>query len=64
MHDYDFVHQKPFVKKKLANINAPASSLMDSIMSLKMKITEGERVGVRSLALSTSGVKGRAGAPG
>jgi hypothetical protein len=37
---------------------------MDSIASPKLKTTEGEGVEVRSLAHSTSGVEGHAGAPG
>jgi hypothetical protein len=45
-------------------IDAPPSSLMDSTSSLKVKTTEGEGVGAHSLACNTSGVEGRAGAPG
>jgi hypothetical protein len=41
-------------------IDAPPNSLMDSIAILKVKTTEGKRVGVRSLACSTSGVEGHA----
>jgi len=37
---------------------------MDSTTSPMVKIMEGEGVGVRSLACSTSRVKGRVGAPG
>jgi len=37
---------------------------MDLIVSPKVKTMEGEGVGVRSLARSTLGVKGHAGAPG
>jgi hypothetical protein len=37
---------------------------MDLIASPKVKTTEGEGVGVHSLACSTSGVEGRVGAPG
>jgi len=37
---------------------------MDSATNLKKKTTKGERVGVRSLARSTSGVEGCVGAPG
>jgi len=37
---------------------------MDSIVSPKVKKTEGERIGVHSLAHNTSGVEGRAGALG
>jgi len=37
---------------------------MDSIESPKVKITEGEGVGVHSLACSTWGVDGHAGALG
>jgi len=36
---------------------------MDSITSPKVKITNGERVGARSLVHSTLGVEGRVGAP-
>jgi hypothetical protein len=39
-------------------IDAPPSSLMDSIVSPKMKTSKGERVGVRSLACSILGVEG------
>jgi len=44
--------------------DAPPSSLMDSIVSPKVKTTKGKGVGVRSLVHSTSGVEGGAGAPG
>ncbi len=44
-------------------IDAPPSSLMDSTTSLKVKTSEGERVGARSLARNTSRVEGCAGAP-
>ncbi len=37
---------------------------MDSTMSLKVKTTEGERVGVHTLACNTLEVKGCARAPG
>jgi hypothetical protein len=37
---------------------------MDSTVSPKMKTMEGEGVGARSLVRNTSGVEGRAGAPG
>jgi len=37
---------------------------MDSTMSLKMKITKGERVGVRSLVYNILGVEGCVGAMG
>ncbi len=43
--------------------DTPPSSLMDSTTSPKMKTTEGKRVGACSLARSTLGVEGRAGAP-
>jgi hypothetical protein len=42
----------------------PLSSLMDSTMNPKVKITEGEGIGARFLACSISGVEGRVGAPG
>jgi hypothetical protein len=38
--------------------------LMDSIVSPKVKTTEGEIVRARSLARNTSGVEGHVGAPG
>jgi hypothetical protein len=44
--------------------DAPPSSLMDSTVNPKAKIREGEGIGVCSLARSTSGVKGHAGALG
>jgi len=45
--------------------NTPPSSLMDSIVSPKVKTTEGkgEGVGARSLVRNTLGVEGRAGTP-
>jgi hypothetical protein len=43
-------------------VDAPPSSLMDSIVSPKVKTTKGEGVGARSLARNTLGVKGRVGA--
>jgi len=39
------------------------SSLMDSAASPKVKIAEGKKVGLRSLARSTSRVDGHTGAP-
>jgi hypothetical protein len=36
---------------------------MDSIVNPKVKTTEGEGIGARSLACSTSGVEGHAGDP-
>ncbi len=44
--------------------DAPPSSLMDSIVSLKVKTVEGIRVGARSLVRNISGVEGRAGVLG
>ncbi len=44
--------------------DASPSSLMDSIVSPKVKTTEGEIVRARSLARNTSGVEGHVGAPG
>jgi hypothetical protein len=41
-------------------VDAPPSSLMDSIVSLKVKTTEGEGVGACSLTYNTLGVEGRA----
>ncbi len=43
-------------------VDAPPSSLMDSIVSPKVKTTKGEGVGARSLARNTLRVKGRVGA--
>jgi hypothetical protein len=43
--------------------DAPPSSLMDSTVSPKVKIAEGEGVGARSLAHSTLEVEGHARAP-
>ncbi len=45
----------------LTYFDAPPSSLMDSIVSPKVKIVEGEGVGARSQACNTLGVEGRAG---
>jgi len=42
----------------------PPNSLTDSTMSLKVKTTEGQKVGVHSLARNISRVEGRAGTPG
>jgi hypothetical protein len=46
------------------DVDAPLSSLIDSIASLKVMTIEGEGVGARSLAHSTLRVEGRAGTPG
>jgi len=46
------------------SFDAPPSFLMDSTGSPKVKITEGKRVGVRSLVCNTLGVEGRAEALG
>jgi hypothetical protein len=40
--------------------DTPPSSLMDSIVSPKVKTTKGKGVGARSLARSTLGVEGSA----
>ncbi len=45
-------------------LDAPPSSFMNTIVNPKVKTTEGEVVGVRSLAHCTSGVEGRAGVLG
>jgi hypothetical protein len=50
--------------KNNTNIDAPPSSLMDSIVNPKVKTMEGEGVGARSLACNTLGVEGRARALG
>jgi hypothetical protein len=44
--------------------DAPSTSLMNSMASLKMKTTKGEGVKARSLARSTLKVEGRVGALG
>ncbi len=44
--------------------NTPPSSLMDSAASPKKKTSEGEGIGVCSLAHNTSKVEGRAGTLG
>jgi len=44
--------------------DAPPSSLMDSTVSPKVKITKREEVGARSLVRNISGVEGRARALG
>jgi hypothetical protein len=44
--------------------DTPPSSVMDSIVSPKMKTTEGEGIGARSLAYNTSRVEGHVRAPG
>jgi len=49
---------------RLIPCDALASSLMDSITSPKMKTTEGEGIGARSLTRNTLGVERRVGAPG
>jgi len=51
-----------FIHKRL-DCDAPSSSLMDSIASPKVKIAKGEKIGVRSLARRTLGLKGRARPP-
>jgi len=42
--------------------DTPPSSLMDSIVSPKVKTTEGKGVGAQSLTCNISGVEGHAGA--
>jgi hypothetical protein len=49
-----------FVSLSTINDTHP-SSLMDSTLRLKVKIMEGEGIGVRSLACSTSRVEGHVG---
>jgi hypothetical protein len=44
-------------------IDAPPSSLMDSIVSPKVKIVEGKKIRAHSLTHNTLGVKGHVGAP-
>jgi hypothetical protein len=44
--------------------DAPPNSLINSTMSLKVKTTNGKRVGVHSLVRSTSRVEECDGAPG
>ncbi len=53
----------PRVIIKKDSIDAPPSSLMESTASPKVKTTEGEGVGARSLACNTLGVEGRVRAP-
>jgi len=53
----------PCVITKKDSIDAPPSSLMESIASPKVKIMKGEGVGAHSLAHNTSRVEGRVGAP-
>jgi hypothetical protein len=43
--------------------DAPPNSLINSTASLKVKTTEGQGVGVRSLVHNTLGVEGHVGAP-
>jgi len=45
-------------------LDAPPSSFMNTIVNPKVKTTEGEVVGVRSLVHSTLGVEGRVGVLG
>jgi len=45
-------------------LNTPPSSLMDLIVSPKVKTTEGEGVGVCSLVCNTLRVEGCVGGPG
>jgi hypothetical protein len=47
----------------LVKIDTTLSSLMDSIVSPKVKTTEGKGVGVHSLTRNTSRVEGHAGVP-
>jgi len=49
---------------KMMIIDAPLSSLMDSIVSPKMKTLEREGIGVLSLVRNILGVEGHAGALG
>jgi hypothetical protein len=44
--------------------DAPTNSLIDSTSSPKVKIVEGEGIGVCSLIHNTLGVEGHVGAPG
>jgi hypothetical protein len=53
-----------FICNMFFMVHAPPSSLMDLTMSPKMKTTEGEGVGVRSLARNILGVEGCVGASG
>ncbi len=52
------------IKITLTSHDAPPSFLMDLVASPKLKTTEGEGVGARSLARNTSRVKGHGRAPG
>jgi len=62
----DLTNNKKGAKEDLAQwvFDAPLSSSINSIVHPRVKTTEGEGVGVRSLTRSTLGVEGRARAPG
>jgi len=49
--------------KQKTSFDTPPSSLMDSTISIKVNIMEGNGIGVCSLVHNTSRVEGRAGAP-
>jgi hypothetical protein len=51
------------LRRLFNHTNAPPNSLIDSTMSLNVKIGEGQRFGVRSFVCNTSGVEGCVGAP-
>jgi hypothetical protein len=58
------VHSLPLFDRGRSLFDTPPSFLMDSTTNPKVKTTEGEGVGVCSLARSTSRVEGRVGASG
>jgi hypothetical protein len=61
----DIVGNIGYLSKKLKEQNDTSpSSLMDSTTSLKVKTSEGEGIGVHSLARNTSGVEGHVVVPG
>jgi hypothetical protein len=53
-----------FVFFLITKLDAPPSSLMDSTTNPKVKTTEGEKIGVRSLTHNISKVKGHVGTSG
>jgi hypothetical protein len=62
--DYeDTMGWPPFLFQFNKSIDSPPNSLMDSTANPKVKTIEGKGVGARSLACSTSRVKGRVRAP-
>jgi hypothetical protein len=60
-----FIHESKIVNTQqfLTIIDAPPHSLKDSNVNLKMNTTGKERVEVRSLVCSTSGIEGHVRTP-